>query len=107
MNVDYKVIQTQDQAVLVEWRDESNALQRVIVPKDAMPELTEKELAAGIPFGVSWATMLNEPLASKLANRLHELGFWTYTDAANRVRDFRNAIIEVIAASLLDAARGD
>ena len=105
--MNHKIISQQNHAVLVEWRESNtNMLQRSIVPSDAMAGITEQVLAAGIPFGVQWENYLCEPLAQRLANELRERGFWTYSDASNRIREFRQAVIEIVVASLLDAARG-
>jgi hypothetical protein len=103
--MEYKIISKQNRAMLVEWSDGLSNFHRSIVPSDAMPE-NLNELAAGIPFGVNWEDYLTDELANRLANRLRERGLWTYADAANNIRDFRAIVNEVVAASLLNAARG-
>lgn len=105
--MNHKIISQQNHAALVEWRDAENNLHRSIVPSvNATPDISEQELAAGIPFGVPWETFLNDALALRLANRLREQSLWTYADAANNVRVLRAIVNEVVVASLLDAARG-
>lgn len=103
--MNYQIISKQNRAMLVEWQDKSNNLHRSIVPSDAMPE-DLNELAAGIPFGVTWEDYLTDELANQLAHRLRERGLWTYADAANNIRDFRAIVQEVVAARILQAARG-
>lgn len=101
----YKTIGKQGQAVLLEWVDSTGNLQRSTLPADyAGLVLTEQDLADGIPFGATWR--VDDAAMSKLANRLHEHGIWTYVDAANRIREFRSIVNEIVVASLLDAARG-
>lgn len=104
--MNYTIIAKQSNAVLIEWRDKMNILHRSIVPDSAMPELSETQAAAGIPFGVNWATCANDELANRLASALHERGIWTYADAANNIREFRAIVNEVAVSALLNAARG-
>jgi hypothetical protein len=103
----HRVIGTQNQASLVEWRDSQGILRRSTIPANmAMSELSEDELAAGIPFGLEWDELIDERLKRQLANRLHDAGFWEYRDAANHIREFRALVNATVVASLLDAARG-
>lgn len=103
--MNYRIVWKNEQAVLVEWRGTDKLLSRAILPAAKVgAELSEAELCEGIPFGVSW--LLPEKTLPELTKRLHEQGIWTYADAANRIRDFRSIVNEIVVASLLDAARG-
>lgn len=82
--MDVKVIQTEGESALVEWRDGDSTLRRAYVPLTAVKNKTVhgNTLEAGIPYGIAWADVIGELKATpaEIARRLQEAGIWTAQD---------------------------
>ena len=104
------IVKRNNNAVLVEYLDESGERARKILPaSDVRGEtVTEDALARGIVFGELWEDLIIlRATPEKIARELRRRNIWTYADLINNPEAARGAIMKVYGfdiAALLRAA---
>jgi predicted flap endonuclease-1-like 5' DNA nuclease len=92
-------------ASIVEWVDEDNNINRVVVPSSEVVmekgEAYVEDVGDGQPYGVDWETLIHTKMGPKaIANLLHKNGIWTFEDYAQNTRVITSVFNEACSANL-------
>lgn len=101
-----RLIERSGEVALVEW-DEGDDWRRAYVPATELTPrgVTASVLAAGVPYGVRWESVIGLPTPQQLGRALRQQGIWTADDLARRMTDANQALLRVSLDSLRRAVR--
>ena len=96
-----KTIKIEGNSKVVEFYDNNANLKRVILPKD------DTDTSLGLPYGLPFAVNLkrkgvNDNIAMKIENELHNNGIWTAEDVLQNGNRVRNSVTKVYSLDVND-----
>lgn len=90
MNVN--TISVDGDSALVEWTDYEGAHRCYLPKKIVKEEMSQRELLAGIPYGIEWERFPLGVTPNRIAKILREHGIWTADDLKNNLPKVRAAM---------------
>lgn len=103
---DVRILQGQNDLVLVEWEDKDRILRRNWVARNSLVNITGRNAqvrnpASGLPYGVEFWRLVEMKASPKdLDRELKIRGVWTTADAQTRPNDVLGALVAAYGVDL-------